>query len=368
VPDIQFIAGGELEIRADRMWTGTAPGLADPPASGVAGAHGKVYDVGTWDSVRFDFSASQAVTGRARWRFRTDFDNQPFWLFNDSDAGLTQVRLVYRSTGAIEAISGSDVLATSATGLFVPDTWYELECRTKISNGAGVIAVNRNGSQIICVPSGADTQQSANPYVNSWVLANDELDSYWDDAVLDRSGAYLGTGEVETLMPNGVGDLSQLTPDSIAANYSRVSEKPHDSDTSYVFSTGDQIDTYAFENRSLSGTPMAVMLSVAARHTALSPTLKLVCRIDGDNYESDAFSTHITYQEHFNHCWTVNPATGEEWTDDDINNAQFGVHCLNAGIRVTQVGLQVYVKSGESDQCLLAGNKNYCLSVDNDFN
>lgn len=366
MPDIRFIAGGELEIFAAETWKVTPLFNSDPPATGITGAHGAVYDTTTWPTLKTSFDASPLVTVKTRFFFENSVDNEPFMQLHDGIS--THLSMIYRSTGAIEIKCGSDLLATSATGLFNVNTWYELEWRARISNGAGMIAVNRNGSQIICVPGGADTYGSGAASVDGWSMGSDELGAYFDDCVVDRSGAYLGTGEVETLMPNGVGDLSQLTPDSIAANFSRVNDAPHDSNTSYVFSTGDQIDTYQFEDRTIAGTPLAVMLSVCARHTAGSPTFKLVCRIDGENFETEAFNTSINYQGMFYHCWTVNPATGEAWTDETIDAAQWGVHCLATGIRVTQVGLLVYVKQGESDECLAAGNRNYCLSVDNDFN
>lgn len=367
MPDIPFIAGAELEVKGEWMWTSTPLGFSDAPVSGVAGAHGKVYDNDVWDDLSFAFAATQRATGRVRWRFRNNVDNEPFWWFYDS--GTEQVRLVHRSNGSIQAVRQSTVLATSATGLFSVDTWYELECRAVISNGAGAIAVNRNGSQIICIPGSADTQVSGSASVNEWSVGSAVLNSYVDDAVLDRSGAYLGTGEVQTVVPNGDGDVTQLTPSSLVANHTLVDEKPHDGDTSYVSSTGDQIDVYTFEDLTLLGTPMGVMLSVAARHTVGSPTCKLICRIDGENFESDdTFGTASTYRHHFNYAWTINPATGEAWTVSEINAAQWGVHCLQTGMRVTQLGLQVYMKAADSDQCLAAGNKNYCLSVDNDFN
>lgn len=367
--NIDFIAGGELEVKGEWMWTSTPLGFSDAPVSGVAGAHGKVYDNDVWDDLSFAFAATQRATGRVRWRFRNNIDDEPFWWFYDS--GTEQVRLVHRSNGSIQAVRQSTVLATSATGLFSVDTWYELECRAVISNGAGAIAVNRNGSQIICLPSGIDTQVSGSPAITEWSVGSSVLNSYLDDAVLDRSGTYLGTGEVETLMPNGVGDITQLTPSSLVANYTLVDEKPHDGDTTYVESTGNQTDVYAFENISLSGTPLGVMLSVAARHTVGAPTCKLVCRIDGDNYESSAiFGTASTFRQHFNNAWPMNPATGQAWTAAEINSAQWGVHCLSTGMRVTQVGLQVYMKAADSDQCIGsgAGARDYCGVVNEDLN
>lgn len=360
--DIRFIAGGEVEILGSETWTTTPLFNSDPPTT-VSGSHGKAYDTTLWPTLKVSFDATPVVTVKTRFLFENSVDNEPFMQLHDGV--VTHISIVYRSTGAIQVNRGAAILATSATGLFNVNTWYELEWRARISNSAGMIAINLNGSQIICIPSGADTQNSATASADGWSVGSDELGAYFDDCVVDRSGEYLGTGEVETAMPNSAGDLSQLTPDSIAANYSRVSEKPHDEDTSYVLSTGDQIDTYLFESRSIAGTPLAVMVSVCARHETGSPTLKIICRIDSENFESDEFATSINYQGMFYHCWTVNPATGEAWTDEAIDAAQFGPHCLAAGVRVTQVVRLVYVKQAESDQCLAAGDRNYCLGVNN---
>lgn len=363
--DIQFITGGELETANHHIWTTAGSGVA--PASGVPGAHGKCYDnTGVPPAISFD--STSIVTAKTRFRFGTSVDNQAIMTLHDGVT--TQISLNYRSTGAVD-VAASSVLVSSATGLFVVDTWYDLELRVRISNGAGSVAINRNGSQIVCVPSGLDTQVTSNAQVNRWQIANNPLTSFYDNCVLERSGAYLGTGQVETLMPSGAGDVTQLTPSSVGiANHTLVDETPEDSGTTYVESSSDQIDTYEFADLSVAGTPLGAMLAVKAIHTTGSPLLKLICRIDGDNYESEAFSTSSTFNsDYLFHCWSVNPATNSPWTVETLNAAQWGVHCLATGIRVTQVGLMVYVKSAESDQCLASGaSRDYCGSVSEDLN
>lgn len=366
MPDIRFITGGELETVSHHMWLGTGSGVV--PSSGEPGAHGKYYDTSASLLHAISFDSTPIATAKMRFLFQSSVDDKSIMQLNDGIT--TQVYLNYRTTGALEVKRNTVVLATSSAGLFVVDTWYELEFRARISNGAGSIAVNRDGLQIVCVPSGLDTLNTSTAQVNRWVAGNADLDILMDDCVLDRSGAYLGTGEVETLMPSGVGDVSGLAASGVGfPNYTMVDEKPHDSDTTYVQSSGDQTDTYEFEDLSVSGVPVAAMLTVMARHVAGSPSLKLVCRIDGDNYESESFGTASTYDDHFFHCWSVNPATNTPWTVESFNAAQWGVHCLATGIRVTQVGLQVYVKAAESAQCIGSGAaRDYCESVSEDLN
>lgn len=366
MPNIAFIAAAELEAtRSSEMWTDISFVSSDPPVSGVSGAHGRVYDFSVWNIYRTSFTDTSLLTVKTRFRFVNSVDNEPFMQISDT-AIHEQIRMVYRSTGAIEIWRDSVLLGSG--GAIVPNTWYEIEWRARISNGAGMVAVNLDGNQIICVPGGANTQVSSNGVANKWSIGSNALGAQFDDCVVDLSGEYLGLGQVDTLMPSGVGDLSQLTPDSLVANYTRVNQKPHDGDTTYVLSTGDQIDTYEFEDIALSGDPLGVMLSCQALHTTGAPTLKLVCRIDGQNYESEEFTPGNTYGFMALHAWPVSPATGDDWTVATINAAQWGVHCLATGIHVTQVALQVYMKTADSDRCLAAGNRNYCLSVDNDFN
>lgn len=368
MPDIRFITGGELETASHHIWTATGSGVA--PASGISGAHGKSYDLSAALNHGISFDATPIATAKTRFLFQTSVDNEPIMQLNDGISA--QLSIIYRDTGAIEVKRSSTVLAASATGLFLVDTQYEVEFRARISNGGGSIAVNRNGSQIICIPSGLNTQATGNAQTNRWIVVGSTLNAVFDDCVLDRSGEYLGTGEVETLMPNGAGDVTELTPSNIlVANYTLVDETPEDSDTTYVESSGDQIDTYEFADLSVSGTPLAAMLAVKARHTTGSPSLKLICRIDGDNYESDdSFPTSSTYNSDYHaNCWSVNPATNQPWTVETFNAAQWGVRCLAAGIRVSQVGLMVYVKAAESDQCLASGaSRDYCGSVNEDVN
>lgn len=367
MPDIRFITGGELETASHHLWTATGAGVV--PGSGISGAHGKYYDTSASLVHAISFDGSPIVTAKTRFLFQVNVDSEAVMLLNNGVT--TQVFLNYRSDGSMEVKRAGTVLATSAAGLFVVNTWYELELRARISNGAGSIAVNRNGSQIICLPAGLNTLNSGTAEVNRWAVGNANLDAVYDDCVLDRSGAYLGTGEVDTLMPSGAGDVTELTPSSIGvANYLLVDDTPEDSDTTYVESTGDQMDTYEFADLSVSGVPLAAMLAVKARHTIGSPSLKLVCRIDGEDFESDAFGTSSTYNsDHHFHCWSVNPATNSPWTVETLNAAQWGVHCLATGIRVTQVGLMVYVKAAESAQCIASGaSRDYCGSVNEDLN
>lgn len=367
MPDICFITGGELETASHHIWTATGSGVV--PASGIPGAHGKSYDLSSALNHAISFPSTPVATAKTRFLFENSVDGQTIMQLNDGISA--QLALVYRDTGAIEVKRSSTVLESSASGLFSVNTQYEVEFRARISNGAGSIAVNRNGSQIICIPSGLNTQATGIAQVNRWLIGASSLNAVFDDCVLDRSGAYLGTGEVETLMPSGAGDVTELTPSNISvANYTLVDETPEDSSSTYVESTGDQVDTYQFANLSVSGVPLGVMLTVHAAHITGSPSLKLVCRIDGDNYESPAFATSSTFNsDHKFHCWSVNPATNTPWTVESFNAAQWGVHCLATGIRVTQVGLQVYVKAAESAQCLASGAaRDYCESVSEDLN
>ena len=322
--------------------------------SGITGAHGKVYRT-TTSQAFFDLSASyQDIACRMRIRPTATPGSDLVIIFRDSTNTNQVAFRLLGGDGSFSVVraTSTTIAGPSATGLWTLDNWYTIELKAHIAdspNGSVEASMYNDAGTLLATisASGIDSQNTANPSVSRIGVGGINCDPYFDNVSVDSTGDTLGPCQVETLMPNGAGDLAAHTrggADS-GSNWSQCEETPDDADTSYVQSTGaDQDDCYAFANRSLSGTPRAVQVTAIAKLTGgASRQIKLFCRIGGVTYLGSITHTLTSSFRGWWEVWNNNPATGNAWTDSEINSAQFGVRSLTTDCRITQLAVEVLV-------------------------
>lgn len=318
------------------------------PASGVTGAHGKVTDDATWDSHGVGITGIGTPSVKGRFRIRTLGNEELILLQNGT---TTHLQLELRSDGALQVRSSAFTHITSST--YAIDTWYEMELFAVIDDSAGAYRLKVDGA----IPSksgggtmdqsGLDTRNGATSTINQvkWG-GGTTIDTYVDDHAIDASGNEIGLGQVETLYPNGAGDLAEMTrggADS-GANWSQCDEATLNGDTDYVGNTvSGKRDCYAFQNRSITGTPRAVQVTTTVKLTSGTPTFKNFLRIGGVNYDGSTTHTATSAYKCYVEVWNTNPATGLAWTDSDIDGLQAGISAIDANLRMTQVVVEVWV-------------------------
>lgn len=368
---VAFMDGAEHYTRQDRKWK-FAGTNSTAPASGVAGAHGLVHDDSSWGFKRHSFTATPKSSIRFRIRFRVDTEHT--FLHAQSNSSNTHVQLRRNSDGTITVLRPPTLSAGETTvDTYAIDTWYEMEFRLSIGNGGSyLLKINglipeKDGGGFMALS--ADTQLGSDDFMISWCLGSATLDTYTDDVVIDLAKGNLGTGQVETAWPNGAGDLAGLSPSTIAPNWTLVDEAIEDDLTSYVESTGEnQRDCYAFPAVGISGSKFVVQACGMVTHGASgNPTFhfRFFLRIDGENYDGAVQHNATTTFECFQECWSTNPATGDDWTETEINDTQVGILCEEEDILMTQLVREVAALTPTPD---FAGFRNYCGSIDTDIN
>lgn len=326
------IASGDHESSPTEKWNQT---LSSSLNTALSGRHGRAIYDDALDSPQIDTGSNYAsLAFGIRFQLRV-LAAGILAEFRDTTSGQ-QVGAFVTAAGALRVMrggGGGTQLAISSTGLIAINTYYRLVWRATIDNSAGSFdAYLYDDSNTLIVQltgTGVDTQQHAtNNFVRyiSWMQSN--IDAYDEDIWADVGAVAHTPCEVECLLPNGEGDLLQLTPNSGTEHYSRANEAPANGDTSYNSSTGDQSDCYTFADRSVAGTPLAVQVVATCKLTSGSPTIKLFCRIGGVTYEGATTHTITSSYRAWSEVWNNNPATGLAWTDSEINSAQFGVRCL----------------------------------------
>lgn len=340
-----FIDGAEHYARNDDKWTNATNSPA--PASGITDAHGKVNDDSVFATKRTRtlVTAVSSLTYKGRFRFRT-LSDEAFIAFLNNTTSHIQVEL--RSSGALRVASASFSHDTSSTYLI--DTWYEIEIAATINNATGSykltvdgVVPNKSGGGTMD-QSGLDTQNGATTTVDRVNSGGGiAIDSYSDDHAIDAAGNAIGLGQVETLYPDGAGDLAQMTP-SAGSNFQCVDEATQNGDTDFVSNAASsKRDCYTFQNRSVTGTPRAIQVTITAKLTSGTPTFKNFLRIGGVDYDGATTHTATSGYKCYAEVWNTNPATGLAWTDSDIDGLQAGFFAIDANLRITQVVVEVWV-------------------------
>lgn len=368
--NIGFMDGAEHYTTQGRKWKG--PTNASSPASGVPGAHGLVHDDSVWGQKTT--GTTVAATTRSTIRFRIRFRVNTQAVFLNALSGASQhVQLQRNSDGTISVLRPGPASETT-TDTYAIDTWFDMEFRLSIGDsGSYLLKVNgsipaKSGGGVMAL-SDIDTQLGGDTTMTTWGLGSEVLDTYTDDVVIDLNKNNLGVGQVETAWPSGAGDFAELAPSSIAPNWTLVDEAIGDDLTSYVESAADnQRDCYSFPAVAISGSKFALQACGTVNHgSSGNPTFhfRFFLRIDGENYDGETQHNASLGWSCYFECWSTNPATGDDWTEAEINSAQIGIWCEENDIKLTQLVREVAALTPTPD---FAGFRNYCGSIDTDIN
>jgi len=149
-------------------------------------------------------------------------------------------------------------------------------------------------------------------------------DIYFQNQSGSVNNDFLGDSRIITLKPNGAGASTQWTP-SANSNYQNVDDTTSDGDSTYNYSgTVGQIDTFAMEDISGSGTIKGIAINLVARKDdASARQVSPITRVGSTNYEGSAHTmaaTYVMYQS----IRETNPATASAWLVSEVNAAEIG--------------------------------------------
>jgi hypothetical protein len=147
-----------------------------------------------------------------------------------------------------------------------------------------------------------------------------------------------------TLRPDGDGTFTEWT-----GTYADWDDWPeHNEDVDYISATADAMnESSTLEDHTIETWSIErVRVTVFARATSLpSEQLILMLVIGGEAYDATGESLTLSYSE-YSYDWETNPATGSDWTWQDIDFLEVGVRSQAIGgwageIRVTQLYVEV---------------------------
>lgn len=344
---VVFLASADHEGAVAECWT-SAPTSID---SGVTDAHGRVYNT---DAARpyFDFANTTNLSCGARFRPRTGATNKILLAWYDSaDGAQSFVRLT--SGGEIEIVRSTTTLEVSSGLSWTVDTWYYVTAKVVIDDsGSWVVKIWSDTGTLLKTLSGSgDTKFTANTGVQR-VRFGDTSDSgvYFEDAWIDRAGVLVGRYRVEDLYPTGAGNSASWTRagTDTGANYSQVNETVKDTVSEVRSTAADQYDLYACGNRVISGTPIAVQISLIGERLTGGPSpveFKNCVRIGSTTYDGTITQGYTSTSDIRKiEVWNNDPSTNSAWNDTNINAMEIGMKSVTENVRAWQVTAQVLVE------------------------
>lgn len=350
--DVVLIADAEPEASANHIIG--APAIA----SGVTDAHGRVYDEAT-NEIPHTLPGGQErfVSTGMRFRVRDDV-NGPLAFYRRISAAATHVQTNRLAGGQHRITFGSGAASVDgAAALMSLNHWYYhtlwVDCDdsgsyiSKIFEGEGV----NEGDLLEELTGSADTHNGGN-LIETVHWGSSTSNTYSDHHWIDINGVFRGCARINALKPNGAGGSASWTRagTDTGNNWDQVNVMPTltSGNPSHIFSTAaDQVDTYAMEDISVSGTPISVRQIIYGRaRSAGTRQMKAICRIGGVDYEgTQTFtSTTTTNQAPQIEDWKNNPVSGNAWASAaEINAAQFGYKSVTTEFLVINMSIHVLI-------------------------
>lgn len=237
------------------------------------------------------------------------------------------------SISVLRGALGSTVLGSSAAGLVSIGTYTHFQIRVVFSATVGVVQVRINGSTTPAINlSGQNTNGASANAVQ--LYAGGSGASHWDDFVIsDTSGSiantWLGDVRVDSYLPNGNGDLSQMvgSDGNSTDNYALVNAAAP-SASSYVQSdvVGAE-DLYQVANMAHDpSSVLGVLVTAAAlKDDAGTRAIRLHAKSGTTDARSAADINLGTGRARVHTLFETDPNTSAAWTKSAIDAAQFGV-------------------------------------------
>lgn len=236
--------------------------------------------------------------------------------------GTTAMLSVFLIEGTVQVRRGNTTILNSTVSVPAETRSY-IEIRVVLDNSSGSVELQING-----VPAGSfegNTINSGSTLTNIRWGGQDTTIALRDIYIMEY-GDFLGEIVVRALRPNGAGVDDDWTASAEGDNYEMVNQEGPDDNTYVSTNVHGARDLYEFENPAASTDSRVhfVQTVVRARKVdAGAGVLTMIARSGSDEDESEAHGLSEQFRYHVD-SFTVNPATGQPWTIDELAAAQFG--------------------------------------------
>jgi hypothetical protein len=224
----------------------------------------------------------------------------------------------------LEAVVGGSTVASSSNAL-VDGTTYHIQVHIQIAD-AGIFQVKLDDNQVINFSG--DTKPGADTTVDIFRWGGINGVCRWDSlTVNDTLGAadnsWPGILRFQRMLPTGPGNyVNNWSRNAGANNWDAVDEVPHDSDTTYLFTTTANLyESFSMADHTLTNVIFKALLTAAIAKKD-SGTVQLALGIRDNDNSTDYFGANSTLGTSYGvveERRTVDPSTGVAWVAAGLN-------------------------------------------------
>lgn len=253
------------------------------------------------------------------------------WVGPSTVTDLVKLRRQANTTWIVQNADGS-TLATTATGLVTLNAWMYIEMQARANASTGEVIVRIDECEVARV-SGVNTIASGITAFNQVAIGRDAINSqpvYDDFYVLDDKGAsnndFLGPIQVQTLLPNGTGQVDQWAAVGGTAVFSTVAEVVSNKDITYARASTLGNKALVDVSSLVAGVTNVFGVMVVAdikKETSGSNSIRLITRVSTTE-ASSAVKTIDTGYKFVSHVFETQPAGGA-WTPAAVSAMEIGL-------------------------------------------
>lgn len=258
-------------------------------------------------------------------------------FLNDYGGGGPEI--AFRDNGQLLVSVPSGVSLVEAgrspSGLFGNDEWFYLEGYIRASTTSGQIILYVDGNAALnvnnvrTVNSGTGFHSFLYDGNGPGFYAESGVDDFY---IVDKNGwpdTWLGQVRIQTLFPDGAGDVTQLSPSSAGYPNWQLASNININDTSYVYGTeltSGNYDLYQMTPLLDAGIVYGVKTVAITRQSQAAPpqlSAATVLKTNGSTLFGTTANLGISYRprETF---YALNPVTSAGWSIAEVNNIQIG--------------------------------------------
>lgn len=252
------------------------------------------------------------------------------------DGGVTNhINIVQQSSGVLQILrGGSTVLAASAAGVTLVNTWYYLEVAVTIADAGGTVEVRLNN--VVVASFTGDTKNVGTSTNIDMVkvdlgISGRQLtdDLYICNTVGSTNNTFLGEVQIQTLLPSGAGSQADLATVGSPANWENVDEVPPSlADYNYSGTPGAR-DLYALPDV-IGGTTaiLAAQVVLTARKTGTAARSAKTLLKSGASVVAGSAGSLSFSPTSVRTIYDTNPITVAPWDVADIAALEAGVEVV----------------------------------------
>ncbi len=257
--------------------------------------------------------------------------------FRFNGSGVNHITIRRNADGSVGVWRNgtSTFLGGNSTQLMPWGGWYHMQMKVVIDDVAGSVEIKVNNVTVVNLTNIDTRNGGATALLDQIVLVGLNDSSFFDDFYLCNgagtvNNTFLGDCRVQRLLPNATGTTTQLAGTGVTTGtWQNVDDAARPDSADYNSSaTSEQFDTYGFADLVPPAGAYTVHGVYAQAFAWKSDTadrgLALMVRSGTTDHEGAA-QTVTTTGKNYGQVFQLNPVTGLQWSQTEINGGEFGV-------------------------------------------